>query len=172
MGHTYSNPDPSPAPSADSANFHWRDDIREYDTMAFRPDTLGFPFFYEDLDLLMMELRHLKTFDMACRPSMMLSVLIVILINLAPIAAYIYWSVVSGGRHLWTLSLVPIYLALNALFPLLINKLQIKVMKGSKEKRADEFKKILADFNEKCFFGKNCRADYSTESFILSIRKR
>lgn len=171
MGQSYSNQDPSPAPAPDKASFHWRDDIKEYDTLAFRPDMLTFPFYYEDLDMLMNELRYLPTFEMKCRPSMFLSVIAVVLLNMLPIAAYIYWSINTGGRHLWTLSLVPIYLALNALLPLVFNKLQDKVMSGGKKKRADNFRTALAKLNERCFRQKGYRAEYSLESFILSVIK-
>lgn len=171
MGQSYSNQDPSPAPGADKASFHWRDDIREYDTVPFRPDILSFPFYYEDMDLMFTQLKYLPNFYMQCRPSILISVLIVIILNLAPIGAYIYWSVNTDGKHLWTLSLVPVYLALNALLPLVFNKVQEKVMLGSKKKRAQDFRTVLAKLNERCFSQKGYRAEYSVESFILSIKK-
>lgn len=171
MGQVYTNPYPSPAPSDDKAIFYWRDDIREYDTVPFRSELVGFPFYYEDLDLLMTELRYLPTYDARSQPSMSLSILFVIILNLAPIAAYIYWSVVSNGKYLWTLSLIPIYLALNALLPLLFNKIQSGMMKGGKEKRAAEINQVLAKFNDRSFQARGFRARYNPDDFVLVVGK-
>lgn len=171
MGQVYTNPYPSPAPTDEKAIFYWRDDIREYDTVPFRAELVGFPFYYEDLDLLMTELRYLSTFDARCQPSMLISVLAVLVLNIAPIAAYIYWSIVSEGKYLWTLSLVPIYLALNALLPLLFNKIQTCLMKSAKENRAREFNQVLAKFNDRSFQGRGYRARYNQDDFVLVVGK-
>lgn len=171
MGQVYTNPYPSPAPTDDKAIFYWRDDIREYDTVPFRSELVGFPFYYEDLDLLLSELRYLSTWDARCQPSMFISILIVILLNIAPIAAYIYWSISTEGKYLWTLSLIPIYLALNALLPLLFNKVQNSMMKSGKQKRASEFNQVLAKFNDRSFNNRGFRARYNPDDFVLVVGK-
>ena len=171
MGQSYSNPSPSPQATDDAIEFYWRDDIREYDVTNLGSNPPKFGIFEEDIELTIERLRHCSSFDNRKDPSTLAAVIITVLINVVPIYFYVDWSITSNGKYLWTLAFVPIYLALNALLPMLLLKIGALLLRMSKTKRADEFRKVLEQLNNRNFSHRKIRADYDTESFRLTFRK-
>lgn len=172
MGQSYSNPTPSPAGSADRIEFYWREDIQEYDTNNFSPQNLDFNLYEEDIFLTIDNLKNCSNFGSKSQPSVLFSIVFVVLINIIPLYFYIQWSIDTNGKYLWTLSLIPIYLALNAALPLLVSLLQrCLIINGNKKSRNAQFNPILIKLNDRNFKMRGFRAEYNQETFSLSFLK-
>jgi len=172
MGQSYTSLNPSPQPSGDQITFHWRDDIREYDTNNYRADNVKFGFSEEDLELVFGNLRYLSYYESRCTASYLLSIVIMVLINIAPIWAYVYMSIQTDGRYLWTLSLIPVYLAICAVLPFLFNWLQeVLWLRGLRKRRAAQFQQTLEKLNDRNFRKRGFRAVYNEGDCVITVSK-
>ncbi len=172
MGQSYSNTNSSPEPSANEVVFNWRNDIYEYDTSSYLQNYSNLPFFREDLELLLDRLSRLGCFEKSSEPSMLLSVMLVILLNVIPVYFFIEWNVRTNGKFLWILSLLPVYIGLNALVPMFLNFLQKKLSRSGKEKRHKQIAEVLARTNSEFLEKRGVLASHDQETFTLRVTKR
>lgn len=171
MGQSYSNPDSSPEPNGNSIELKWRNDIFEYDTSNYFENVSKVPFFREDLEVMMGRIRRLPSFKKSSEASLALSIALVLLLNVAPIYFYIAWNVKTNGKYLWILSLLPIYIGLNALLPLMFNGIQNSLIKRGKAKRNKEMEDELKDMNEKIFKKRKVQVTHQQDKFTILITK-
>lgn len=172
MGQSYSNTNNSPEPSSNEVEFRWRNDIYEYDTSNFLENQSKFPFFREDLDLLLDRLSRLPVFEKSSEPSLLLSVILVLLLNVVPVYFFIDWNIKTNGKFLWILSLLPIYIGLNALLPMFFNFLQKKMSRGGKEARHKQITGVLDKMNTDFLLKRGVRANHNEDSFAIRITRR
>lgn|SRR3990167_2356972 len=172
MGQSYSNPSPSPQATEDQIEFYWRDDIREYDITNLGQNPPKFGIFEEDIELTIDRLRDCSSFENRKEPSTLAAIIFTVLINVVPLYFYIDWSVTTNGKYLWTLAFVPIYLALNALLPMLFLRIGSLMLKMSKKSRHEEFTKVLTQLNERNFKHRKIRAEHDQDSFRLTFRRQ
>ena len=172
MGQSYSNNNASPEPSSTEIEFKWRNDIYEYDTSSFLENHSKMPFFREDLELLLDRLSRLSCFEKSSEPSMLLSVMLVLLLNVVPVYFFIDWNVRTNGKFLWILSLLPIYIGLNALLPMFLNFLQKKIARSGKETRHKQISDLLMRLNDDFFAKRGIAANHNEENFSIRITRR
>ncbi len=170
MGLSYSNPNPSPAPLADSLSFSWRHDIREYDTNNFKKYA-HIPFYLPDLEVVLSHLSKLPHYRSALEPNWLWLIIISVIIHVGLIIVFGIWTHDTNGKYLYLLALLPIYVALAAATPYILAIFVNIFLTSNAHKRKAEIKSKLSELSKRYFDQRGIELTYQ-DNFVITVTKK